>query len=146
MSPTQFLLVMLAIAVAALTGQRAIRWRRGGRLRDLARRENMHYSPRDRFRLSDRVAAHFPICGAADVRVFDLIYGIDEGDYRYVFTVDYTMGLIRTKQRLRRVGTFREPRGPAGEPAPISLRLAPEELPLIQQYERLLPEASSSVS
>ena len=148
MSPALFLLLMLGITAAAATGQRGVRWRRGRALRALARDRRMHYSARDRFRLADRVAGHFPLCGAADVRVSDLIYGIDEDQYRYVFTVDYTQGVIRTKQRMRRVGSFCEPRSgsASGEESTFPLRLADEAGSVMEQYRQLLPGVSGAMN
>ena len=97
----------------------------------------MHYCPTDRFRLADRVAERFPLCGAADVRVLDLIYGIEGDRYRYLFTAEYTLGTVSAKRRIRQAASFSEPRHRESPQAPSEVTLAPADRPLPQQYRYL---------
>jgi hypothetical protein len=85
------------------------------------------------------VAGRFPVPGAADVHVSDLIYGGDKHVYRYVFVAEFTIGVVRTKRRRVRVGAYTEPRerGEAADAGPVIL--APDNLPLLEQYRRLAP-------
>jgi hypothetical protein len=95
------------------------------------------------------VAAVFPTPGAADVVVRDVLYGQagdgSAGGLRYLFTVEYTTGVLRTKRRRSAVGTAVEAarsvegRGTGtGGSAPLDVALAPAELPAVAQYEWLL--------
>jgi hypothetical protein len=114
MTPQLLLILLLEISAAAILWQYVTRRRRTRRLEALAREWNMHFSPGDRFKLASRVAERFPVPGAAGVRVLDLVYGMKGERFHYVFTVDYTRGVVRTKKRLRRVAGFSEPRERAG--------------------------------
>ena len=113
MHPTNLFVLMLLVTTGALAFQMHARSRRAARLRALAARAGMHYSPVDRFGLGPRVARHFPVAGVADVRVSDLLYRSDDGGHRYVFVVDYTRGVLGAKRRLRAVARMTEPR-PSG--------------------------------
>jgi hypothetical protein len=108
----------------------------------------MHFSADDRFRLAPRIASLLPVPGAASVRVGDLVYGIDGENYRYVFSTEYTTGVLRTKTSVRRVASYCEPRDPTAAAEArkqrCDLAFAPESLPLIEQYEHLLGAAGSS--
>ena len=145
---------LLLAGLGALTGAAALaagvaRRRRRRALRQLALEWGMTYSAHDRLRVTPKVVAGLTVPGAADVCVFDLIYGSDgQQAYRYVFTAEYTVGVVRGKHRRTRVGTFREPRcanddaaTQAAEPPAPAVLLAPEDLPLIDQYRRLAPSA-----
>lgn len=99
----------------------------------------MNYTPSDQFRLTPRVARNFPVPGASRVRVVDLIYGIDCDLYRYVFTAEYTAGIVTRKHRVRRAGSFSEPRERGGDAPESAVTLAPAHLPLLEQYHRLTP-------
>src|SRR5688500_15904276 len=79
-------------------------------LRRLAGEWAMTYSHSDTLRLAPKVARQFPIPGAANLRVSDVIYGIEHDRYRYVFRAQFTTGTVRTRRRLTRVATFAEPR------------------------------------
>jgi hypothetical protein len=138
--------VLVALCAVAALVDGIARSRRRKALRALAGRWKMTYSPRDQLRVGLKVIGRLPIPGAADVSVSDVIYG-GEGDlYRYVFTTEFTLGAVRGKQRHTRAATFAEPRGrtPAGEPGPIAL--APDGLPLIEQYEKLRPASPAATS
>jgi hypothetical protein len=131
---------LLALLTALAAGVDAWgRHRRRRLLRRLAAEWHMTYSPRDRWRLSDKVAGRFPVPGAADVHVSDLIYGGDKHVCRYVFIAEFTIGVVRTKRRRVRVGTYTEPRERAGAADTGPFILAPDNLPLLEQYQRLAP-------
>ncbi len=140
MTPGGLVSLALCITAAAVLIDRAIRRRRRAALRRLAGEWRMNYSPFDPLHLTPRVAQHFPIVGAANLKVSDVIYGIEGDRYRYIFTAEFTVGIVTTKRRLVRAATFFEPRDPARAHAPDSLRLAPMELPLVEQYQSLAPE------
>ena len=141
-TPAQFLAMMLLITACAGLVRVIIRRRHIQRLRDLAAQRKMHFSADDRFRLATKIAPRIPVPGAAGIRVVDLLYGIEEQNYRYVFAAEYTTGVLRTKTGVRRVATFCEPRDATHEhetPAtPCELEFAPQELPLLEQYRHLL--------
>ena len=69
MTPLTFLLLVLFVTLAAAGGQWLFTRARRRRLRALAARWQMHYTPGDRFRLAPRVAARLPAAGAAAVTV-----------------------------------------------------------------------------
>jgi hypothetical protein len=137
MSPASFLALTIGITAAALAAQMLVRRRRRRALRELARVWDMHYSPGDRFRLAARVAERFPVPGAADLRVNDLIYGNEDELYRYIFSAEYTEGVIRSKRRVRRVMTFTEPKGRSDATKWSAFVLAEKEKPLVDQYKEL---------
>jgi hypothetical protein len=138
MPPFYFLGAVIVLTLAAVCGEFFRRRHQHRALRQLAVERRMHFSPRDQLRLTPRVAASLPIPGIASVRVIDLIYGSGEGQYRYVFTAEYTTGVVRSKKRVRRAATFTEPRQRAAAPACCTIRLASAELPLVEQYQELL--------
>jgi hypothetical protein len=132
------ILLLLATAIAWATD----RWRRSrvhSAYREMAVAHRMHYSPGDPLRLTPRVAARFPVPGAAAVRIIDLLYRTDEQNHHYVFTAEYTLGVVGPKNRIRRTAAFTESK--LGEAAPQPIRLAPAELPLVEQYRRILGES-----
>jgi hypothetical protein len=127
--------VLVAITVIAVLIEAHLRRLRRRALQRVAKKWGMTYSPRDRLRLTNKIIGRLPIPGAADVHVSDLIYGGEGERYRYVFTAEYTLGLIRGKRREVRVGTFGEPRGRVGGEPAESVIFAPEDLSIIEQYE-----------
>ena len=137
MSPLGLLGLAIGLAVIAAVGQRASHRRRGKALRDLAASWNMNYAQSDSLGLTSRIAGSFPIPGAADLVINDLIYSTDRMTCRYIFTAQFTVGVVHRKRRLWRVATFTEPR--EANDSQIDLSLAPEELDLIEQYRRLAP-------
>src|SRR5215212_7396531 len=139
MSPYAFLMVMVVLTAGAAAVQIAARSRHVSQLKELADAWHMHFSADDRFRLAARVAERLPVPGAAGVRVFDLIYGIEGDEYRYVFCTEYVVGVLRTKHGWRRVATFTEPRDATdGAAAKRSeLVFAPVDLPMVEQYRAL---------
>lgn len=139
MSPTAFLILVLGVTIGAWLVNRLVRARRRYRLRAVALRWQMHYSPHDRFRLAPRIAEHFPVCGAADLLASDVIYGLRDGRHCYVFTADYTEGVVRTKRRRRRVIRYVEPLDPSQASSTAELAMAPTDLRWDQQYEHFAP-------
>ena len=138
-SPAVFLGALMALTGVAALIERISRHRRTRALRSLAAQWRMTYSPHDLLRIAPRIASVFPVPGAADVYVVDLIYGTKGDEYRYVFTAEYTTGVIRGKRRQVRAATFCEPRGRDGDQSPQPVSLAPGDLPLLEQYRRLAP-------
>jgi hypothetical protein len=140
-SPIRFLAVLIALTAVARLVYVIRRQRQRRALQALARQWQMHYSPHDRFQISDRIAERFPLPGAAEVRVVDLIYGSEQDEpgefYRYIFSAEYTVGVTRRKHRERRVVSFREPKGrtTAADWSPLVLAEPGEDL--IAQYESL---------
>jgi hypothetical protein len=126
------MLVLITGTAAAAVAAAAVRKSRSARVAALASAWQMSYTAADRFQITPKVAAQFPTPGVADVVLRDLIYGQDPatGRLRYLFTVEYTTGVLRTKRR--RVGVASLVEGPA---SPVTL--APGELPLPDQYEHL---------
>jgi len=136
MSPTTFLLLMVAITVGAATLAIVADRARRAALRRLASSWHMHYTPSDRFRLAPRVASRLPVPGAAAVRVRDLIYGLEGDQLRYIFIVEYTAHTVSAQPRRQSVVTFVEARE-RREESPVQLWLAPEGMSVIEQYEHL---------
>jgi hypothetical protein len=134
-----FLLVILLSAVAVDAGVRVARRRR---LRAAARKWNMHFAPGDRLRLAKRIVSLFPVPGAANISVRDLLFRTGDSKHHYLFTVDYTVGVIRGKIGRSRVAGFAEPvsRGGRTNLPPPSLTLAPADLTGLAAYEEVLKE------
>lgn len=140
MTPLEFLTLMIAITALSAAIEAFRRFRHGNALRKLAAQRGMHFSAIDRFRLAPRIAQRLPVPGAAAVRVLDLLYGVEKQNYRYVFSTEYTTGVLRSKTGVRRVATFAEPRDPAEKREMGELTFAPETLPLVDQYKHLLDQ------
>jgi len=141
MTPGILLSLTVVLTSGALIAQRWVDLRRRRILRALAVSWGMNFNPGDRLRLAARVAQGLPVCGAANVTVGDVIYGIDGEFYRYILAAEYTLGVLRTKKRHLRVVSFAEPRNrrDAREPEPV--RLGTESLPIFEQYRELSPRA-----
>jgi hypothetical protein len=137
MTPLYFLALALLLTAAAVTVDFLLRRRVRRQLQELAGELKMAYSHSDRFGLADRVAKHFPIPGAAALRVIDLLYSSDAESYRYLFSAEFTTGVIRSKSRMLRAVTLREPKGLSDPSIWSNMRLAPENLSLIEQYRHL---------
>jgi hypothetical protein len=138
MTPLEFLAFMLVMTAVAAAVHMIRRRRHLAALQKLARESDMHFSAADRFRLAPRIAERLPVPGAAAVRVLDLLYGVEQQNYRYVFATEYTTGVLRTKTGVRRVATFAESRDPGAKSDNLELTFAPEGLTLIDQYRHLL--------
>jgi len=139
MTPFALLGILAAVTVIALMTQRIIRRRLEGRLGQLAKTWRMNYSPRDHLRLTAKISRSFPIPGAARIDIGDVIYGLDADRYRYIFTAHYTIGAMQTKRRIARAGCFTEPKERDGVIELSPAILAPADLPLLEQYQRLGP-------
>ena len=140
-NPALCLAVLVALSGMATLLEAMARHRRARFLRELASQWHMTYSAHDRLRVGARIARRLSIPGAADVSVADVIYGTRGGNYVYVFTAEYTTGVVWGKQRHQRVACFAESRGRQSPDAPGRLALAPEGLDLLEQYRALAPSA-----
>jgi hypothetical protein len=135
-SPLILLLLLVLLTVIAWAVDR---WRRvhgQAGFRQLALTHGMHYSPSDPLRLTPRIAARLPVPGAAAVRVIDLLYRTDEQNHYYVFTAEYTVGVVGPKHRVRRAASFIESKSVGGPSR--SVQLAAADLPMVDQYQSLL--------
>ena len=103
----------------------------------------MRYAADDVLRLAPRLARVFPVPGAADLYVCDVVYRREARGFRYLATIQYTRGVIGAKRRMRQVVTFTESHDANPIDAPASLELAPDNLPLLRQYEQLLQTHAS---
>jgi hypothetical protein len=137
MPPILFLATLLILSAVVLLWTNAARRPLRRELQRVARESHLAFSPGDRFHLASRVAAAFPVPGAAAVHIGELIYGSQGENYRYLFVVEYTVGILRNKRRLCRVAAFTEPKTAPSGPVP-HLELAADSLPLAQQFEALL--------
>jgi hypothetical protein len=140
-TPWIFLLLVMAITAAAAIGNVVLRRQREQALEELAKQWNMHFSSQDVFNLAPRIASRLPVPGAADVRVRDLIYGNESAGHRYIFSAHFTTGVLRSKKRQQYVVTLLEPRDRNDASIWSSLRFAPMELPLLEQYTDLKKNA-----
>jgi hypothetical protein len=139
-SPAIYLLFLLAILFAAVVAGAMSRFRRRRKLRICARKWNMHFAPGDRLRLARRIAEQFPVIGAANISVRDLLFRTEESRHQYLFTVDYTVGVIRGKVGRSTVAGFSEPvsRGSRIHSNPPVLSVAPPNLSGPAAYEYVL--------
>jgi hypothetical protein len=136
LNPAFYLVLLLTISAAAAMWQYRIRRRLANVLRGIALTWHMNYSPGDPLRLTPRIAAAFPVPGAAHVAITDLVYGLEGDHYRYYLATEFTVGLTRSKKRIRRVITFTEPR--SGENRSFSpMLVAPAELTVVEQFHEL---------
>jgi hypothetical protein len=142
MSPSLFLLIAVFVTAAAAITNQILRGLHQKRLRKIAAEWEMNYSPTDQFRLKQRIARNFPVPGAARIRIADLIYGIENEEYRFVFTAEYTAGVISGKRRVLRAGSLSELRGRVGDLPVCKVTLAPANLPLLEQYRKLKPNCA----
>jgi hypothetical protein len=138
-TPATTLIFLTGASVAATVIDSYSRRQRRVELRALARRWQMHYSERDQLRLAPRVAEQFPIAGIANLQISDIIYGRQNDLYRYVFTAQFTTGIIRTKGRPIRVASFVEPRDTRHPRCVGPIELAPADKPILEQYQSLAP-------
>lgn len=136
MAPLELFIVLVALTIAAAAWQYIMRYPHRTNLRRLARGWHMNFVAFDRFRLTQRLRDRFPVPGAADLCVVDVMYGLDEDRHRYVFTVQYTVGVLRGKRRERRVAGMLEPRE-TGSPRPAEILVADPGSDLNQQYQHM---------
>jgi hypothetical protein len=136
------LLAGLAIAVvAAALVSRLRRRRRSGRLASLAAASGWMFSHEDRFDLAPRIAGLALDPGAADVVVNDVLYHRDEGGVAFVFSVHYTLGVIRSRRRVHRVAAVRE--GPRDR---VQVAIADPSLAASEQYRGLVERLSAAAA
>lgn len=141
MNPSLYLVLLMAVTTGAAVWQYRLRRDLSRQLRDLASQWQMNYSQGDPLQLTQRIAGVFAVVGAAHVTITDLIYGIEEEHYRYYLATEFTVGLTRSKKRVRRVVTFTEPR--SGTTRLFSpMRVAPAEMSIVEQFRHLGPEGS----
>ncbi|HSU67029.1 MAG TPA: hypothetical protein VLJ39_09170 [Tepidisphaeraceae bacterium] len=138
-SPAVVLAALIGVSVAVALVDGLARRNRRRALRRLAASWGMTYSACDNLRVSHKISHRLPITGAADVFVTDVIYGGAGDAYRYVFTAEYTLGAVRGKRRQVRVGAFAESRHKDGTAPAGDVVLAPEGIPLLEQYEKMTP-------
>lgn len=139
-APWSLLAALLGLTAVGLLTESIRQGRRADVARALAARWRMNFGRRDTLRLTARVARRFPVPGAASIRVYHVIYGLEDDRYRYVFSVQYTLGLTGPKRRLTRVATFAEPRDRRRDDG-AELVLADDALSLAEQYESLARHA-----
>src|ERR1700690_158040 len=121
MPPIDLLGILLLVTMGGVGVERWMRRRRRAVYRQLALEHRMHYSPGDPLRLTGRVAAQLPMPGAAGVRVIDLMYRTDEQNHYYVFTAEYSIGVVGPKHRIRRAAAFTESKSNSAIQNPIRL-------------------------
>lgn len=137
MPPLSFLGALLALTGFAWLVYRERRHRHKAELREWAVARGLRYVQDDLFRIRDRLVRDFPVPGAADLHVLDVVYATDEQRHVYLFTAEYTLGVTEAHRRESRALGFTEP--VAGPAAGVRSDLAsgPEHLPLLEQYEHL---------
>lgn len=138
------LLTVTAITLAAALINSILRQRREREIAALAKSWRMHYSPHDVFNLASKVAPHLPLCGAADVRVRDLIYGSEQSGHRYYFSAEFTVGVVRSKARRRCVMTVLESPGRSDTAQWREVGVASPDLLLAEQYQSLRAKIAES--
>lgn len=139
MTPLDVLALTVGATAVAVAAESISARRRSKALRGLAAEWRMTYSRSDSLRLTPMVAGNLPVAGAANLRITDVIYGIDHERYRYVFRAEFTTGTVRTKRRCARVATFTEPRDRQRAAGTASVVLAPDSGTLVEQYRHLAP-------
>ena len=136
MPPIDLLGILLLITIGGVVAERWHRHREQCVYRKLALEHRMHFSAGDPLRLTARVAGRLPVPGAAGVRVINLMYRTDEQNHYYVFTAEFTVGVVGPKHRIRRAAAFVESK--SGAASENLIHLGPEELPLTEQYRMLI--------
>jgi len=144
MTPLIFFLLVLALPLTGLLAQH-LQSRERRALEMLARDKNLHFACDDRFKIAPKVAELLPTPGAADVRVYDVMYGKDGARYHFVFTVEWTEGVVRWKRRVRRVASFSEEKENTTEQARMHLRLSGDEGKRLKQYQSLYESCCGSL-
>jgi len=134
-TPLAFFILDLILVCAVLLKYTLRSRRRSRELRELATSWGMHYSPSDQLRLANRIAGKLPMPGAANVRVRDVMFYMDDQLHRYLFTTEYSVGIIRGKSGRAAVTGFAEPIARGASAGPAQLVIAPYDLPLPQAYE-----------
>lgn len=136
MTPLIFMLLVLALPLAGLLAQR-IQSRERRTIEALARDKQLHFATDDRFKIAPKVAELLPVPGAADVRVYDVMYGKDGERYHFVFSVEWTEGVVRWKRRVLRVASFSEDKSANNGTGKMDLKIAEPSSARLTQYEVL---------
>lgn len=142
MTPLDVLGFTVGATAVAVAAESILAGRRRRVLRRLAAEWRMTYSRFDSLRIGPRVARTFPVPGAANIRITDVIYGIENERYRYVFRAEFTIGTVRKRRRVVRVATFSEPRDRARPQGTAPVVLAPDTGTIVEQYRHLAPAAA----
>lgn len=116
MTPIEMLILVLAITLAGGGWHYLLRQQRREALMKLARQLKMNYVPVDRFKLAQRMRDHCHISESEPVRVLDVIYGLGENCYRYIFTVCLPVDQTGGHHPLQYVAGVIEPKEAGGTP------------------------------
>ena len=135
--PLLLLALLMVLTGLAWAAGKVVRHRQISVLRELAGQWEMRFVQEDLFQLARRIGGAFPVPGAANLSVRDVVYGVEGPAHRYVFTVEYTLGVTGRHRRENRAATFHDPSEPAAGDSLAALRLASEALPLPEQYKAL---------
>lgn len=143
---TPWTVLLATVATTALAGGwsagRSLRRRRA--MAAIARQWSMHFSAADRFGLGGHLAGRLGVPGAAEIVTRDVMYGLFDHRHCYVCTVEFTLGAVARRRRVRRVARITEPRR-RGDPGAVEVAVAPEG-PLMEGYRGLIPIASPGAS
>ncbi|QOV91822.1 hypothetical protein [Humisphaera borealis] len=139
MTPHLFLTALVAATLVVLIVNGVRSGRRRDAVRQLAGEWRMNFAALDTLQLSGRIAGRFPVPGVSALRVHNLIYGMDGENYRYYFTIDYTIGVTESSRRVSVVATYVEPRDRRRGGA-TALTLGDDQLPPLDQYRALAAE------
>jgi hypothetical protein len=138
--PSTFFWILLAITGVAWLLDHLIPLGRVRRMSRWAAEAKLFYSPVDRLGIAPRVARMLDFPGAANVRVFDLMYRSDGHFHYYLFTVEYSRGVMHRRTRVVQVAALDDPVGPAGCASDPALRSVAGGLPRLEQYRLLLAD------
>lgn len=142
MPPLLLLTALVSTTLMALVISGWIGGRRREQVRRLAGDWRMNFTTVDTLQLAARIASRFPIPGASALYVHNLIYGAVGDHYRYLATVDYTVGVTEAKRRLSCVVAYTEPRD-RRRGGQTSLILGEEGIALLDQYRALAARTST---
>ena len=146
MSPIVLLTMVVGVTAAVWAVDGVLRHRRKSALRRLAGEWHMGYAERDLFNLGGRIVGEFPVPAAGALRVVDVIYGSQQDRHRYLFTAQYTRGVVGGRRREQWVMTFCEPQDAAQGQCCSPLIAAPEQLSILDQYRHLHDHEVSSAT
>lgn len=144
LSPYDLLVALICLTALAYAADRILRRRTRRAVRGLAAAWRMNFGPFDNLRLTPRVAPRFPVPGAAAVVVRNVVYGVVDGYWHYVFTAEFTVGAVGAHRRVVRAAHFTEPRDRTADAGPVVL--APSDMTLLEQYAHLAPRGNDERS
>ncbi|HTW95667.1 MAG TPA: hypothetical protein VMD30_12770 [Tepidisphaeraceae bacterium] len=139
-TPLVLLWSLLLLTAAAWIGQRIFDCLRIRKMARWARSAHLFYSPTDHLGIAPRIARLLDIPGAAAVRVTDLMYRSDGQRQDCLFTISYTRGVMSHRVQGIRVASLQDSITRGDPSHPLQLRLAPDRLPTLRQYEFLLDQ------